>query len=75
MIHKIQLAQLVLIKNHKSIKEAHVIPGDIPETGRAQNDFRPLMFLQAQQIQYSVFCNICVDFITVSYRSPLILQI
>lgn len=55
MIHKIQLVQLVLVKKHKSIKEAHVIPGDIPETGREQNDFRPLLFLQAQQIPYSAF--------------------
>lgn len=53
MIHKIQLAQLVLIKKHE--KKARVIPGDIPEIGREQNDFRPLMFLQAWQMPNSVF--------------------
>lgn len=46
VINKIQLAQLVLTVRHKSIKEVHVIPDDISETGGEQNDFRPLKFLE-----------------------------
>lgn len=74
MIYIMQLAQPVLIKKHKSVKEAPVIPGDIPETGREQNAFRPLKLLQTEQTAFSD-CEICVDLITVSNRSILILQI
>lgn len=42
MIYKIQLAQPDFTEKHKCIKETHVIPGDIPETGREQNGFRHL---------------------------------
>lgn len=56
MIYKIQPAQLM--KKHKSIKDAHVIPSDIPETSREQNGFRPLNLLQKQQISFSEFVRL-----------------
>lgn len=69
MIYKIQSAQLVFIKKHKSMKEACVIPGDIPETGREQNVFRPLKLLQTQQITFFCLCEIHVDLVTITQKS------
>lgn len=50
VINKIQLAQLVLTERHKSIEEVRGIPDDISETGREQNDFSPLKFLETLEI-------------------------